>query len=660
MLSRLAAALWAPAKRLWPDEWAAENRVYPETAGVPGPRNPHLTPYMIPWARAIHDGRYRRVVAITASQSGKTDSLLDVIGARLDQRPGPILYTGPTSDFVKDQFEPRLMALLDEAASLKNKVIRGRRMKKTLKWVAGTRVRLAHAGSSSALKSDPAALAIVDEYDEMNANVKGQGDVLGLVEARGGTYADFVTAITSTPSHGLVETVIDKDTQLEFWDSAQADELESPIWKVWQQGTRHHWAWPCMHCGEYFIPRRKMLQWPKHATPSMARRDTYMACPHCGGILTDAEHKKAMNARGVYVAPGQRVSPDGVVHGDPPESSTFSVWISGLASPFVSWGQRAESYLNALASGDQSQIQTAINAQFGELYSLTGNGDTMEPQEVMQRRLPYRRGELPAGVLRIVMGVDVQRQSLIYVIRGFGSRGASWLLDWGVIQGLTDDRSFDSPWNELAEKMLTPIEGMHIEKVFIDSGFRPDKPDLGDEHRVYEFARQYSWLVTPTKGKDVMNPPYRISKIEVKPSGKKAYYSIDLAWLSSDFFKSLLISRLRTPKGAEGLFHVPEDVDEDYCKQLVSEVRTVNRETGKPKWVRRFRDNHALDCEAMAAAAAYTLNVQRIPEGIERESATSVATHSGEEPAERVPPPSPAPPSNLRSRFAGFGQRMNR
>ena len=131
---------------------------------------------MLPWSAAVHNGGYRRVVAVTAAQSGKTDSMLDVIGARLDQRPAPILYVGPTKEFLTDQFEPRLMALLDEARSLRNKVVRGRRMKKTLKLVAGVRVRLAHAGSSAALKSDPAALALIDEFDEMMANVKGQGD----------------------------------------------------------------------------------------------------------------------------------------------------------------------------------------------------------------------------------------------------------------------------------------------------------------------------------------------------------------------------------------------------------------------------------------------------------------------------------------------------
>ena len=79
---------------------------------------------MLPWSAAVHRGTYRRVVAVTAAQSGKTDSMLDVIGARLDQRPAPILYVGPTKEFLTDQFEPRLMALLDDAATLSNKVVR--------------------------------------------------------------------------------------------------------------------------------------------------------------------------------------------------------------------------------------------------------------------------------------------------------------------------------------------------------------------------------------------------------------------------------------------------------------------------------------------------------------------------------------------------------
>lgn len=659
---KLAASIWRPSSYSTPAQWAYENRVYPETAGIPGPRNPWLTPYMIPWTSAVHDGTHRRVVAVTSAQSGKTDGMLDVIGARLDQRPAPIIYVGPTKDFLTDQFEPRLMGLLDEAETLRNKVVRGRRMKKTLKHVAGVRVRLAHAGSSSALKSDPAALALVDEYDEMMANVKGQGDVLGLVEARGETYADFVTAITSTPARGLVEIELDEETGLEFWSRSEPDDLESPIWKLWQEGTRHHWAWPCRHCSEYFIPRFKQLHWPKNATPAQAKRAAYLSCPRCGGVHTD-DDKPWMNERGAMVAPGQQVAlKDDAAHvtGAPAESSTLSMWTSGLCSPFVTWGQRAETYLTALQSGDHDRMQTAMNASFGECYSMTASGDVPEWEEIMERRQPYLPGTVPAGGLRLVMGVDVQKFSLVYVIRAFGARGSSWLVDNGQLYGPTDD---DEVWSSLADLMLEPIGGMQIEKVFIDSGFRPDKPEQGNEHKVYEFCRRYSWLCSPTKGRAVQSPPYRVSKIEVKPDGKKALYSIDLVTLSTDFFKSLVVSRIRTPMDVAGAFHVHEQVSEDYCKQLTSEARVVVE--GKPVWVKRSRHNHFLDCEALCAAIGYAMNVQRIPEGVERRTAAELPADPGDPSAGDPPSPPPPPPGGggaggARRRFAGIGNRLNR
>jgi phage terminase large subunit GpA-like protein len=267
--------------------------------------------------------------------------------------------------------------------------------------------------------------------------------------------------------------------------------------------------------------------------------------------------------------------------------------------------------------------------------------------------------ELPDGVLRLGMAVDVQKLSLFYTIRGFGSRGTSWLIDRGQLFGPTDD---DEVWNALADLMLMPIAGMQIERVFIDSGFRPNKPDAGDEHKVYEFTRRYAWLVSPTKGRATMSPPYRVSKIEVTPKRKQASYSINLVWLSTDFFKSLLVSRIRTPLDQPGSFIVPDDIDEDYCRQLVSEVRVVDAATGKPQWVQRSRQNHFLDCEALAMAIGYSLNVQRIPEGVARRGDGSVAVDIERDSDSRIVDAAPHAPAvpNLRTRFAGLSSRLNR
>jgi phage terminase large subunit GpA-like protein len=99
--------------------------------------------------------------------------------------------------------------------------------------------------------------------------------------------------------------------------------------------------------------------------------------------------------------------------------------------PFVTWGTRIERYVRALASGDPDQVQTALNAGFGECFTPAAGRDALDWQEILQRRAPYRMKEVPDGVLRLGMGVDVQKLSLYYTIRGFGARGRSWLIDRG-------------------------------------------------------------------------------------------------------------------------------------------------------------------------------------------------------------------------------------
>jgi phage terminase large subunit GpA-like protein len=81
-----------------------------------------LTPYVVEPERAAASGLWRRVVLVFGAQTGKSEAMLDVAGQRLDQRPGPILYVGPNKQFLTEQFEPRVMALLDEAPSLMDKV----------------------------------------------------------------------------------------------------------------------------------------------------------------------------------------------------------------------------------------------------------------------------------------------------------------------------------------------------------------------------------------------------------------------------------------------------------------------------------------------------------------------------------------------------------
>jgi hypothetical protein len=57
------------------------------------------------------------------------------------------------------------------------------------------------------------------------------------------------------------------------------------------------------------------MRWPENATPAEAARSAHLACRHCGGLHENAD-KAEMNARGVYVAPGQWVK-EGDILGQP-------------------------------------------------------------------------------------------------------------------------------------------------------------------------------------------------------------------------------------------------------------------------------------------------------------------------------------------------------
>lgn len=561
------------------------------------------------------------MVLVVGAQMGKTEGILDLIGERLDTSPVPIIYVGPSQQFIREQFEPRIMDLLDEAPALSKKVGRGQKNKKTRKVISGVPLRLAHGGSSTALKSDPFGMALTDEADELLANVRKAGNPIELIDLRGSTYgAGFVHAIVSTPSEGPADVTVDPESGLEFWVNTDRNEVASTIWQLWLSGTRYHWSWPCPHCGEYFIPRFRCLGWDKpkdeqgrelKSTPFMAGKTAHLVCPRNGCVITD-DAKAWMNERGVYVAPGQSVTPDGVVEGIEPESWTVSYWVSGLASPFVSWGERAAAYVNAVRSGDHEQIKVVINGGFGELY-VPGDGEVPEWAEVQKlgETAPelYHTGQIPEWVQAVTMAVDVQKNRLVFTKRGWGAYGTSCLFEAGELYGDTVE---DQVWNDLAAEMTEPVGGMPIRLVLIDSGFRPGKKNAIPDHRVYEFCRRFPNLARATKGSSTTMPkPIKASQIDIKLNGREFKKGLHLLRLDTDHFKSAVHAKVRWPEGAPGGFYLPADVSEDYCMQLVSEAR-VKTPNGKIRWVQRAKDNHFLDVEAMNEAAGMLLNVRSL------------------------------------------------
>jgi len=506
----------------------------------------------------------------------------------------------------------RVDKMLRSTPELWDRTERGHRYGAFEKFIAGIRLGFAWAGSATELASHPAGLIVVDERDRMDASTGDEGDPVSLARARTKNYPQRKIVVTSTPTL----------------------EGASPIWALWEEGTMQMWALPCLHCGTFFVPQLSLLSWPKKSADG---RDlsadeqaalATVACPKCGGVHTTAD-KARLNALGVFL-PHRRLAgserADRAVFGQylqipqVADIATASFWISGLASPWATFEQTAKVLIDAYRSGEPERIQAEVNTWGGELFRLRGDAPAWE--EVAANRGEYRAGTLPAGIQKITLGADVQRDGIYYVIRGWGHNSESWLIAHEYLAGETDH---DAVWGALRAVLQTGfIHDRRIDRAFVDSGYRPGDVHRRPDHAVYTFCRSQPGLAFPTKGQDAMDTPFQFRAIDYTHGGTLIKGGVKLCHVNTDYFKRWLHARVRWPQGQPGGWHLHNETTEDYCRQIVSE-ELVLKASGRATWVRRSRQNHFLDAEVLATAAAYSINVHKLLPAAEASQAQTKA-----------------------------------
>lgn len=546
----------------------------------------------------------------------KTEGVLfNQIGRQMDDDPRPMMYVGPTEKQVLSVSNGRVTPMIKGVPTLREALAGGHKDKTTEKFINGVRLGFAWAGSPTELASHPNATVLIDERDRMGPT--SEGDVDSIVNSSVATYDGQIIRV-STPLEGDVSRGV-KDGTCDHWDLAQDEDVSSPIWRWWQNGTRHEWAVPCPECKEYFVPHLDLLTYDETGTKEELFKSARLTCS-ANGCAIENNSKDWMNERGVFVAPGEIVElkkthalidSKKVQFGDylDHELPDLSFWVSGLMSPWRPFGAAAKTIFEAKKSGDPKKEQAVINTEFGQVYKH--KGQAVDWHVVADLKLGYERGSVPSGVKVLTIGVDTHKERLNFVVRGWGVNYESWLIDSGELWGPT--RFIDSPvWRQLADIMATPYGDMPIVMGLIDSGYKPNDDEPAPSSTVYQFCYKNKRMF-PAKGHDTRTRSHSASQIDVTHNGKIVKGGLQLWHLDSDFFKSFIYSRMEWPEDQPGGFHLPSDIDDEYCKQLVSEVRRV-LPSGKPKWEKIRRDNHYLDCEMQAAAAAYILRLHNLTE----------------------------------------------
>lgn len=572
---------------------------------------------MIPIMRASVDALARHVYACMMSQGGKSQALFNIAGERLDHKPIPILYIGPTRSNISTVIEPKIDHMLRSCESLWSKTVHGKKYTKTRKIVSGVTLRFAWAGSPVELAADAAGLVLVDEPDRMEHDIGGEGSIWKLADARHGSFIEGKTIGVSTPTEGNIDTYIHPETGLEHWQPADSENVISQIWRAWQTGSRHEWAWPCPECREYFIPRLKLLWWPEDASALEAERKGGLTCPHCGTLL-QGDQKEWMNERGIMIAPGLKPLPyrDGdkgcyiadFTLPDPPELKrkgkgvtfvefgnymrphhvdTFdlSFWVSGVANYQTqrTFGALCAEWIIASRSGEQEQVKGTLNTTFGECFKF--GGDAPRAQDVAARKASHTQGSIPSDVNVVLCAVDVQKNRLVYRVRGFGTHFVSWGIEAGELWG---DTARAEVWEQLDALYERSFGEFAIARMAIDSGYRADE--------VYGFCLSHKRAL-PFKGHDSLTKPFYASKIEINVRGETIKRGLQLWHFDTDYAKTWVHGRVTGEGEDPAAWWVETDITDDYCQQLGNEQRIV-KPSGAVTWL-KIGPNHFLDCEAM-------------------------------------------------------------
>lgn len=525
---------------------------------------------------------------VCGTQMGKTELVFNLLGHTLTDRPKPCLYIGPTEDSVRTQAKDRFLDMVETTPELAEAADpRDFRNSTVEKWYNGARCGFAWAGSGSQLRAHPAALALLDEVDAFTP-IPGEGDPVQLARARVSNYFGSTVGLFSTP---LVE-----DT--------------SRIWKWFLDGTKERWALECRTCRNWFAPSLDLLKWKKDSEGKELQQSARLLCSHCSEEYDDIGRRELP---GRYVP--HVIGSDGEWQAveERADLTIRSFWASGLVSPFRTIGRAAEEVARAFRSGDPDMVQSAVNTVGGEPYGLTG--DTPGRAAVKEKRTHY---ESPAGVRFFTVGCDVQQESIYYVARGWGVNAESWLLDYGQVFGNTE---YDDVYMALGQVLARRHCDMIQRLALIDSGYRASQ--------VYAFCNR-SPNTCPSKGRDALTKPHHVALVEENVRGKLVKSGTRLYHVNTDYYKQWIYGRIRWPHGQPGDWHIPETVDDDYCDQVVNEVRSVVK--GKPVWrTTGNRQNHYLDCEVNATVAAFALNVM----------ALSAVPHQSETPVSHRHSPDP-------------------
>ena len=553
-------AAMQPPDELTVSQWAdRRRRLSTEASAEPGQWHTSRTPYLQEVMDSFTDPKVRHIVFVAASQIGKTEAELNIIGYIIDEDPGSILFIHPTTIDAKEFSKLRIAPMFRDTPTLAEKVAspKSRDSSNTIlqKTYPGGILTLCGSTEAHALASKPIRYVLGDERDRWAASAGTEGDPWGLAMARQTTFYNAKAVEVSTPTVKNASAIEDS----------------------FSTGTMERWKTKCPHCGQFheisfddirFEYDEKIVAGCK--TYQVA--SVYYVCPECACISSEYDMKHAP-------AKWEADNPDAYANG------TRSFWLNAFVSPWASWESIILKYLQAI--GDSRKLQVVFNTCFGLLWE--DRGGIQDEDTLMARREDYGRRpdgsdiELPDGVLVLTCGVDTQDDRLEYEVIGHGQFGETWGIRHGRIDGKPD---VDATWEALDDVIdhvyrFADGIGLTVSCTFVDEGGHYT------QNVRQQCYRRIAKKVFCIKGMAGPDKPYTAPPKKMKITVNNTY--IGECWqyqLGVDAGKQMIMDSLAVQTPGAKYCHFPrrDDYGSSYFGQLLSE-HLVYKADRKQPWV---------------------------------------------------------------------------
>lgn len=541
-------------------EWAERYRVLDEkSCAMPGPWRNVMTPYLVGIMDVLKDYEVEEAAFVKPTQIGGTESLQNMLGYVIDNDPAPTMIIYPTDKLAESVSENRLIPMIKASPSLQKRFREHASSKLELQF-DNLYISLCGANSPSSLASKPIRYLFMDEVDKYPAASRKEADPISLARERTKTFSNRKIFMCSTPT---LRT--------------------GPIWRALETADKElHYFVPCPHCGAAVELKFAQLRWPKQEGMTIKERaeQACYVCQACGAVISDAD-KTQMLRRGSWRPVRDHAGT---------ASTKIAFWLNTLYSPFVRFSEVAEEFMHA--QDDPERLQNFVNSWLAEPWEdtkLKTSADT-----VLERQTETPEFIVPEWAKMLTGGVDVQQTCVYWTIRAWGDDMTSQCIAHGQALGFG---GIDRQMNQ--EYFKPDGTSMLVDLCLIDSGDQTDD--------VYEFCVSRTEWALPCKGTAGMTSHYRLTTVNKTNSNA---YGLTLVLIDGGKYKDIIAARMRKPNGM-GSWMVHAGCDQEYAEQVTAEHKVLDK-SKKLRWVVKssHADNHYLDCEVYAAAAADVLGVR--------------------------------------------------